>query len=384
MRILKDNKFLKGVNIFFSAFGVLSFFGLILLLITNLVGFGTLLSVVGLIKTQSLYDIEFSQMIQGSTIGIVESLEDPYSQYLSQEKWEELNIKLDAKFGGIGIYLLQDPDEGHLTVVSPIKGTPAAEAGIQNGDIIIGINGETTQNMTQDQAVALMRGDPGTQVEIEIFRPEDSEEYTFKIVREIINVPSVEDDIIHDVPKIGYIHLNQFHSRSPQEMAESINGLGEDQIDGLILDLRNNGGGDFDSAIYISDYFLDGDEVVSVAGATGQKEVFRAAPGNNTDIPMVVLVNQNSASASEILAGALQDNGRAVLVGENTFGKGLVQKVYPLNDGGALKLTTQKYYTPKGTDIHEIGINPDYQVENTAEEDLQLKRAKEVLKQQLL
>ncbi|NLG32808.1 MAG: S41 family peptidase, partial [Syntrophomonadaceae bacterium] len=239
-------------------------------------------------------------------------------------------------------------------------------------------------NMSQDEAVSLMRGDPGTQLALDIYRESDGKEYNFKITREIINVPSVEYKTIDDVARIGYISLNQFHARSYEEMSGAVNSLMEQKVRGLILDLRNNGGGDFDVAINIAGIFLDGEEVVSVANASGQKEVYMATPGM-VDFPLVVLVNQHSASASEILAGALKDNKRAVLVGEKTYGKGLVQRIYPLQDGAALKLTIQKYYTPDGTDINEIGINPDYQVENdpNSNNDLQLNKALEVLKKQI-
>lgn len=357
--------------------------GLILLFITNASGLGTFLSVLGLIKTQSLHDIDTPSLIQGATAGVVDSLDDPYSKYLDKDTWQELKIRLEAKFGGIGVYISQD-EQGRLKIVAPIKGTPAFKAGVEHGDIIIGINGESTTHMTQDEAANLMRGDPGTQLILTVFRESDGLEHDFKIIREIINVPSVEDQILEDNIPIGYVRLNQFHTQSPQEMADSINRLtDEHDIKGLILDLRFNGGGDFDSAISIAGIFLDGDEVVRVVDGKGAEKVYRASSGK-TDLPLVVIVNSDSASASEILAGALQDNKRALLVGERTFGKGLVQTVYPLRDGGALKLTTQKYYTPKGTDINEIGINPDYEVKNTdQEQDLQLNKAIEVLKSQI-
>ncbi|NLB89038.1 MAG: S41 family peptidase, partial [Syntrophomonadaceae bacterium] len=353
---------------------------IILLFITNASGIGTFLSVVGLIKTQSLHDIDTPSLIQGATAGLVDSLDDPYSQYLDKDTWQELKIRLEAKFGGIGVYISQD-EQGRLKIVAPIKGTPAFKAGVKHGDIIIAINGESTTNMTQDEAANLMRGDPGTQLLLTVFRESDGSEHNFKIIREIINVPSVEDQILEDKIPIGYIKLNQFHSQSPQEMAESINRLlDEHNIKGLILDLRFNGGGDFDSAISIADIFLDDDAVVKVVDGRGNEKVFYGTSGK-IDIPLVVLVNSDSASASEILAGALQDNKRAILVGERTFGKGLVQTVYPLRDGGALKLTTQKYFTPNGTDINEIGINPDYEVKE--DQDLQLQKAIEVLKSQI-
>jgi len=381
----KGKGFLKGLNILFSTLGVFFVAGLIFILAVNPIGLGTLVSVVGLINTQSLYDIDSQQMLEGASAGIVEALDDPYSTYLDKQTWQELKIRLEAKFGGIGVYVFQD-NEGLIKVYSPIKGTPAYEAGVQHGDIVTRINGESTMNMTQDDAVTLMRGDPGTQLELTIYREADNKEYVFKIVREIINVPSVEDEVLDADQGIGYIRLSQFHTQSTVEMMESVDRMvNESNIKGLILDLRNNGGGEFEAAIDIASIFLDeGAEVVSSADARGNSKVYKASAGK-TDVPLVVLVNQDSASASEILAAALQDNERALLVGATTYGKGLVQTVFPLRDGGALKLTTQKYFTPNGTDINEIGIVPDFSIADDIEnsEDVQLDKALEVLKQQM-
>lgn len=358
---------------------------IIFLMVTNAAGLGTLLSVIGLVKSQSLFDSSTSEMIEGATAGIVDSLDDPYSKYLDKQTWEDLRIRLEAKFGGIGVYVLQD-ETGRLKIVSPIKGTPAYEAGLKNGDIILRINGESVLDMSQDDAVHLMRGDPGTQLELGIYRESDGKEHDYTIIREIINVPSVEDSMLDDSPAIGYIKLNQFHAQSATEMADTLNRLLKDnRMEGLVLDLRGNGGGDFDSSIDIASIFMDGQEVVSVVDAQGNETVHHASAGS-VDIPLVVLVNGDSASAAEILAGALQDNKRAILVGEKTYGKGLVQTIYPLRDGGALKLTTSKYYTPDGIDINEIGITPDYIVEQKADEtaDLQLEKALELVKKEIL
>lgn len=381
----KKAGFLKGLNIIFSGLGVLLLAGLIFVLVVNPIGLGTLFSVVGLVNTQSLYDVDSQQMLEGAAAGIVGALDDPYSTYLDKEIWEELKIRLEAKFGGIGVYVFQD-NEGKIKIYSPIKGTPAYNEGVQHGDIIIKINGESTLNMTQDDAVNLMRGEPGTQLELIIYRESDNKEYVFKIIREIINVPSVEDEVLDADNGIGYISLSQFHNRSSIEMLASVDRLvNTEGMKGLILDLRNNGGGEFEAAIDIASIFLkEGDEVVSSADARGNRKVYQARAGQ-TDVPLVVLVNQDSASAAEILAAALQDNKRALLVGATTYGKGLVQTVFPLRDGGALKLTTQKYFTPSGTDINEIGIVPDYPIAYSegSEEDLQLNKAREVLKQQM-
>ena len=381
---MKNNKIFKGFYSFFAVFGLLLFILLAFVFISNANSMSSLLSVVGLIKSESLYQSRSNKMIEGATAGIVDSLKDPYSKYLNKSQWQELKLQLNAEFGGIGVYVVELKD-GKLGIVSPIKGTPAARAGLKNGDVILSINGESAVHMSQDDAVHLMRGEPGTQLKLSVFRSSDSKEHEFKIVREIINVPSVEDKVIGDGVPIGYIRLNQFHARSTQEIADSLNRLNQKEIKGLVLDLRDNGGGDFDASIAIADIFLEDKEVVSVKDARGNETVHRAE-ADSFKLPMVVLVNGNSASASEILSGALQDNKRALLVGEKTYGKGLVQTVYPLRDGGALKLTPQKYFTPNGTDINKIGINPDYVVKNpeAGDRDLQLERAIEVLKGQIL
>ncbi|MDD3267960.1 MAG: S41 family peptidase [Syntrophomonadaceae bacterium] len=381
---MKNSKVFKGLNYFFSLMGFLFVAGILFVFLTNIGGLGTFLSVLGLMKTHGLAEINSGQIIQGATAGIVDSLDDPYSKYLDARTWKDLRERLEAKFGGIGVYVLQD-SEGRLKIVSPIKGTPAYKEGVKHGDIIIRINGKSTMNLDDDDAVHLMRGDPGTQLILGVYRESDGSEHDFRIVREIINVPSVEAELIDGVPEIGYIKLSQFHSRSAQEMSESLNQFMEkDHIKGLIIDLRNNGGGDFDVSIAIASIFLSGKDVVSAVDRQGNKTVHQAS-GGKIDIPVILLVNGDSASASEILAGALKDNKRALLVGEKTYGKGLVQTVFALSDGSALKLTTQKYFTPDGTDINEVGINPDYVVKNdpNSDKDLQLEKAVEIMKTKL-
>lgn len=233
----------KGLNIFFSIIGVVVSAVILLLLVTNFAAVSTFFSVLGLVNTQSLYDSNSDSLINGATEGIVASLEDPYSRYLDPVTWQDLESKLEAKFGGIGVYVLQD-DEGRHKIVAPIKDTPAFKAGIKNGDIIIGINGASTMNMSQDEVVHQMRGEPGTQLVLTVYRESEGKDYELVIIREIINVPSVDASVLDEVPGTGYIKLNQFHTQSAREVADSLNNLvGENHIKGLILDLRNNGGG---------------------------------------------------------------------------------------------------------------------------------------------
>ncbi len=381
---MKKSRWLDSFKTFFALVGALVIVGLLYVYTTNAAGISTLISVVGLVKSQALTEVNAGQLIQGATAGLVDSMHDPYSKYLDKQTWKDLRERLEAEFGGIGIYVLQD-NEGRLKVISPIKDTPAYREGLKHGDIILRIDDKSALNMTTDDAVHLMRGEPGTQLLLGVYRETDKKEYDFRLIREVINVPSVEDEIINENPRIAYIELNQFHSHSADEMKKSLDILlNEEKIEGLILDLRNNGGGDFDASIAIASIFLDGQEVVSAVDRYGKETVQKAGHGN-LKLPLVVLVNADSASASEILAGALRDNKRALLVGEKTYGKGLIQTVYPLGNGGALKLTTQKYFTPDGTDINEIGIMPDFPVKNEAnsEEDKQLQKALEIVKEQI-
>lgn len=378
-------KILKGLNIFFAGLGLLVTALIVFLLLTNFKAVSTFAYIVSLVETQSLVDLSSAQIISGAGAGIVDALKDPYSKYLDANTWNELKERIEAKFGGIGVYVLQDASN-RLKIVAPMEGTPAYEAGVKNGDIIIKINGETTANMTQDTAVQMMRGDPGTQLNLVVYRDSDKKEHEFNIVREVINIPSVQSDTVKDHSNIGYVRLNQFTSQSYTEMLSNLTTLiNEKKVKGLILDLRNNGGGEFEAAVNIASIFLSGKEVVSSVDDDGNKEVRSALPGNTVTQPLVVLVNGDSASAAEILAGALQDNKRAVLVGEKTYGKGLVQTVFPLPDGGALKLTTQKYFTPQGIDIDKIGIVPDFKVANdpNSEQDKQMEQAISILAEEL-
>lgn len=377
---MKDNKLFNNTRNGLAAVGLVTLVLLVFCFVTNLGNLSTIISTITLVKAKSLYSLESSQMLEGASAGIVSSLEDPYSQYLDKQRWEEMKMQLNAEFGGIGVYIVQLSD-GRLVVISPIKGTPAEKAGLEHEDIIIKINGETTLNMTRDDAVDRLRGEPGTQVEVTVYREKDKQDHTYTLIREIINVPSVEYKMLDKEQGIGYLKLTQFHAHSTEEMIKGLNGLNDQGAQALILDLRDNGGGDFHVSLAIANMFLDDKDVVSIVDRRGNKQTERSMPGGSS-IPVVVLVNGNTASASEILSGALQDNKRAVLVGEKTFGKGLVQTIFPLRNGGALKLTTQKYFTPNGTDINEIGIIPDYTVENppASDKDLQLEKALSLLK----
>ena len=269
-------------------------------------------------------------------------------------------------------------------MVAPIKDSPAAKAGIRSGDIITAINGESTQGLTVDDAVKLIRGEAGTQVEIRVYRESIKDELDFKIIRQNITVDSVDSEITRSDPDIGCIQITHFTMKTPSEFSKHLNSLIKEGVRGVIIDLRQNPGGDFNAAVEIADVIMDRGDIVKIVNRNGRARVYEASSGG-LDIPMVVLINQGSASSSEILAGALKDHKIATLVGEKSYGKGLVQTVYPLPGGAALLLTTDKYYTPNDVDINEVGIIPDYVVKNPddSSSDAQMKKALQVLKEKL-
>lgn len=378
---MKDNKIIKGLVVFFAVIGLLSTVTLSYSVIAFRGSIASLATEALLLKTKALQEVETSELIRGAMRGMVGALDDPYSAYLDPDEYRDLTIKIQATFGGIGIVVGTD-EEKRLKVISALKGTPAERAGMRSGDIIVGIDGKPAQGMSLDEAVRLMRGEPGTQVTVNVYREKEKKEYEFRITREVINVPSVESRILEGPLPVGYIHLLQFTASSTTELKKAVKELSDEGARGIVLDLRDNPGGDFQAALDIADLFLDEGVIVKVRNSYGKEAVYRANPGA-INMPLVVLVNGGSASSSEIVAGALQDNGVAPLVGERTFGKGLVQTVFPLAAGDALKLTTDKYYTPKGTDIDHVGITPDYTVASGNGEDLQLERAKALLLEKL-
>src|SRR3989344_5460884 len=301
-------------------------------------------------------------LIYGSLKGMLSSL-DPHSQFLEPDDYKELKTETQGKFGGLGIEI--SIRDGLLTVITPLEDTPAWNAGIQAGDRIVKIEDELTRDLTLDDAVKKLRGKPGTEVKITVLREGADKLIDFTIVREIIQIQDVKNtQILQD--HIGYIRLAEFREDSATAFREALDDLTQQGGDSRILDLRNNPGGLLNVAINITEEFLaQGKTVVSTKGRRlSQNTITRSA--NKTHLvgwPMVVLINEGSASGSEILAGALQDNKRAIILGIKSFGKGSVQSVIPLPDGSGLRLTTSKYFTPSGRSIHGIGIEPDIVVE---------------------
>jgi len=302
-------------------------------------------------------------LIYGALRGMLSSL-DPHSQFMDPDEYKDLKTETEGKFGGLGIEISIKDDL--LTVIAPVEDSPAWRAGIKPGDRIVKIGHDVTRDMSLDDAVKRLRGDPGTKVTITVLRESDDSVKDFDITREIIHVDDIkEPHIIGE--HIGYVRLTEFRENSYNELHQALEKLKDQGADSLILDLRNNPGGILDVAIKIAEDFLpSGQTIVSTQGRHSSEDIM-AKSGNNggdfLDWPMVVMINEGSASGSEIVAGALRDNKRAVLVGVKSFGKGSVQSVIPLPDGSGLRLTTARYFTPSGVCINGIGITPDVVVE---------------------
>ena len=300
--------------------------------------------------------------------GMLASLDDPYTRFLDPKEFKEMQIDTSGELTGVGIQITLDEDTKEILVVSPIEGTPASRAGVQPKDVIVSIDGQSTKGMTTEDAVKLIRGQEGSDVTLGLRRKDEVVVVPLKRAR--IEIHSVDSrmNTTSDGRKIGYIRLKQFNANAAREMRAAIRELEQQGAEGYVLDLRSNPGGLLEASIDIARQWLDEGTIVSTKTRDGIQDVRRATGSALTDRPVVVLVNEGSASASEILSGALQDNQRALLVGQKTFGKGLVQSVRGLSDGSGLTVTIAKYLTPKGTDIHKNGIRPDVTVELSDEE----------------
>ncbi|MFQ6753183.1 S41 family peptidase [Cereibacter sphaeroides] len=312
------------------------------------------------IRAQYVEEVETDKLIEAAINGMLTSL-DPHSSYLPPDDFDDMQVQTRGEFGGLGIEVTQE--EGFVKVVSPMDGTPADAAGIQSGDFITHVNGESVLGLTLDQAVDMMRGPVGSEILITVVREGTPEPFDVSIVRDTIKLVAARSRVVGNTVVVRLTTFNdQTFSGLKEGLEKEIKALGgEDKINGVVLDLRNNPGGLLTQAIQVSDAFLDKGEIVSTRGrAAGDGERFNATPGDLIDgKPMVVLINGGSASASEIVAGALQDHRRAIVVGTKSFGKGSVQTVIPLRGEGAMRLTTARYYTPSGRSIQALGVAPD-------------------------
>jgi carboxyl-terminal processing protease len=331
--------------------------------------------VLDIVKENYVQEVENEELVEGAISGMLKTL-DPHSSYLNPDAYKELQVETKGSFGGIGIEITIR--EGVLTVVSPLEGTPAYEVGIQAADQILRVDGEPTKEMTLMEAVKKMRGPKGTKVVLTIMREEFLKPRDFVITRDTIAIKSVKAETLE--PGYGYIRLSQFQSSTGGDLRKALVKLEQENqpLKGLILDLRNNPGGLLDQAVKVSDEFLDEGLIVYTGGRLKSQDMHFEAHVNTRrhSYPVVVLVNEGSASAAEIVAGALQDHKRAVIVGVKTFGKGSVQTVLPLRNGAALRLTTAVYYTPSGRSIQAKGIEPDIIVERVMPQRMQEERGR--------
>ena len=326
------------------------------------------------INQEYVDEINQSESMDSAINGLLQSL-DPYSAYMSPEIFNEMQTETSGEFGGLGIEVSME--SGVVKVISPIDDTPASKAGIKAGDYIVKIEDTQVQGKTLSEAVDLMRGPVGSSIELTIRRRGEKKALKFNIVREIIEIQSVKSDLLEK--NIGYIRLTSFNENSSEQIKKNIKNLEINKnVNAYILDLRNNPGGLLSQAIKISDFFLDNGEIVSTKSRKkSENRKWFAKKGDITNgKTLIVLINYGSASASEIVAGALKDHKRAIIIGENSFGKGSVQSIIPLKNDGAIRLTVAKYYLPSGKSISEVGVSPDIEV-NEEGDDFRIKTEKD-------
>jgi len=337
----------------------------------------TFTEIFGKVKSDYVESVGDKKLLEDAIHGMLAGL-DPHSAYLNPESFKEMRIGTEGKFGGLGIEVTME--NGFIKVVAPIDDTPAEKAGLKSGDVITRLDGTPVKGMSLNDAVKHMRGKPDTDIRLTVIREGESKPLEFVITRAVIKITSVKGQMIE--PGYAYVRLSQFQAGTADSLRRKLSKLKEEasgELKGLILDLRNNPGGVLNGAIAVSDMFISNGLIVSTRGRLEDSTVEYTATPNDylKNSPMVVLVNGGSASASEIVAGALQDHGRAIILGTKTFGKGSVQTILPIDNGAALKITTARYYTPSGRSIQETGIIPD-----VVTEDLEFKK-KEVVADRL-
>ena len=344
-------------------------------------------SLYSLIENTYLEPVDKEKILDGIYKGMLESLDDPYSVYYNKEEFAEMMSDASGTFEGIGAYLSQDPDTQEIYVVKPIKDSPAEKAGMKSDDVIVEVDGEDITGQDLNLVVSKLRGPKDTEVKVGVRRKGEDDIITFDIRRGEINAMSVDHEMLDN--KIGYIAISDFADATADQFNESMDELEKDGMKALIIDLRSNGGGYVDTAVKIADRLVKDGVIVSVKEKHGLSYEYEDAGDENyLQIPCVVLVDGNTASASEILTGALKDYDIATVMGTKTFGKGITQIITPLDDGSGVKITNSRYYTPDGVNIHEVGIEPDVEVELDYEKykdegiDNQLEAAKEYLEKE--
>lgn len=348
----------------------------------------TLASFRKIIDQKFLGEIDEQKILNETIKGYIKGLDDPYTEYMTKEEMEEFSQDVMGNFTGIGIYLTKDTEKNAVIVISPIKDTPAHKAGILPGDIITKVDGVSYTGEQLTEASNKIKGEIGTSVKLEVLR--DGKTMEFEVTREHIKINHVEAKVLEN--NIGYIEFNSFDEGCSKEFKEKLEELKKKNITSLVIDIRNNGGGLVTEALDIADFIVEKDATLLITTDKKQKEeITKAKIDPIINIPVVVLTNSSSASASEILAGALKDNNKATIVGEKTYGKGVIQELLTLTDGSGLKITTNEYFTPKRNKINKVGITPDVEVKLDEKvqdqlvieekDDTQLQKAIEILKQ---
>lgn len=329
-------------------------------------------------------DIDTQALEDGIMKGYIEGLDEKYTTYYTEEEYKSLIEETTGEYDGVGMMVSQNMDTMQITVITVFEGSPAEEAGLKQGDILYKVEDEEIGNKEVSLVVKDIKGEPGTWVNVTVYRPDEDAYIDLKMERRRIETPTVSYEMLDD--QIGYIYITSFESVTVGQFTDAVKDLQSRNMKGLIIDLRNNPGGMLTSVCQILDTILPKDQLlVYTIDKNGKKEETRSENDDELNLPMAVVVNDQSASASEIFTAAMQDYEKAVIVGETTFGKGIVQVIIPLSDGSAVKVTTSKYYTPKGECIHEIGVTPDIEVEldKDSETDTQLDAAIEAVKDQI-
>ena len=342
---------------------------------TDVSRFALLREIEGHIKDSALDKTPVRELYEGAARGMVRALEDPYSEYLDPVTYKSVQNALDSHLSGVGIVVKQEG--ARHRVVSVLDETPAARAGVAAQDVIVAVDNKSIVGLGVDEVARRIQGDVGSRVQLTVLRGDKTLDFT--LVRETIERVSVEGKMVKD--RLGLIAISSFTEEVGKQVREQVAALGRKGARGFILDLRGNGGGFFDEGVEVASAFLDGGRVVSYKERGKDEVVFEAKPPMETKLPLVVLVDEGTASASEIVAGAIQDRGRGIILGTKTFGKGSVTTIIPLSDGSALKLTTASFFTPSGRSIAERGITPDVGVE---EKGSQLARAQQILTEMLV
>lgn len=343
-------------------------------------------SIKKVLEKDFLGEIDENKLIDAAIKGYVDGLDDEYTEYFTKEEMEEFKTETEGNYVGIGIYMLQNTEENNVVVLAPIKNSPAETAGIKSGDIIKKVNDKEYTAEEFDKISADIKGKEGTKVKLQIQRGEQI--LDFEVERKKIELYPIESEVLED--KTGYINISTFDEGCSKEFKENYEKLKKEKVTSLIIDLRNNGGGIVEEALEILDYILEKDSTMMITvNKEGKEEVEKAKKKASINVPIVVLVNQNTASASEIFASALKENNKAQIVGTKTYGKGVIQELLTLSDGSGIKITTEEYYTPNKNKINKVGITPDVEIELPEnieniyslerKDDTQLRRAVDIL-----